>query len=139
LAVRPGGKFGCRQAIRATVSIYPLREPAGYSAPNDPGAIAGNSSIAGALELSQAIDTKISWLPGFSLFAYADYGAVWNPPGVGYGFASLSSLGFGIRTGIGERLFASALVAQPLWYDAELAALGVEQSTRYRFTVALRF
>jgi hemolysin activation/secretion protein len=105
----------------------------------DPGAIAGNSAVAGTFELSQGINTKVSWLPGLSLFAYADYGAVWNPPGVGYGFASLSSAGFGIRTGIGEHLIASALVAQPLWYDAELAALGVEQSTRYRFTVALRF
>jgi hemolysin activation/secretion protein len=105
----------------------------------DPGAVAGNSAVAAAFELSQRIDTKVSWLPGFSLFAYADYGAVWNPPGVGYEFASLSSLGFGIRTGIGEHLIASALVAQPLWYDVELAALGVEQSTRYRFTVALRF
>jgi len=44
----------------------------------------------------------------------------------------------GLRVGITERLAASALVAQPLWYGPELAVFGVEQQTRYRFTIALR-
>jgi len=86
----------------------------------------------------QAIDVGISWLSGLSLFAYFDYGAVWNPPGSLYEYASLASAGFGIRIGIGERLVLSGLVAQPLW-DPELAALGVVQSTRLRFNVALQF
>jgi hypothetical protein len=30
-------------------------------------------------------------------------------------------------------------MAQPLWYDPQLAALGVVQSTRLRFNVALQF
>lgn len=105
----------------------------------DPGAIAGNSAIMVAGEVAQAIETHIPWISDLSLFAYGDYGAVWNPPGIAYPYASLASLGFGLRAGITERLVASALVAQPLWYDPALAALGVEQQTRYRFTIALRF
>jgi hypothetical protein len=33
----------------------------------------------------------------------------------------------------------TALVTQPLYYESQLAALGVEQSTRFRFTMSLRF
>jgi hemolysin activation/secretion protein len=105
----------------------------------DPGAIAGPNSLNVSAEVAQEIDIGTSWLPGLSLFAYFDYGAVWNPPGSLYEYASLASAGFGIRTGIGEHLVASALVAQPLWYDPQLAALGVVQSTRLRFNVALQF
>jgi hemolysin activation/secretion protein len=104
----------------------------------DPGAIAGPNSLNVSAELDQAIDVGISWLSGLSLFAYFDYGAVWNPPGSLYEYASLASAGFGIRIGIGERLVLSGLVAQPLW-DLEFAALGVVQSTRLRFNVALQF
>jgi hemolysin activation/secretion protein len=105
----------------------------------DPGSIAGNSAITVAGEIGHTIATGVKWLSDLTLFAYGDYGAVWNPPGITYPFASLASAGFGLRVGITERLIATALVAQPLWYDPELAALGVDQLTRYRFTVALRF
>jgi hemolysin activation/secretion protein len=104
----------------------------------DPGAIAGNSAVMVAGEVAQTIETHISWLRDLSVFLYGDYGAVWNPAGIAYPYASLASAGFGLRVGITERLVASALVAQPLWYGPELAAFGVEQQTRYRFTIALR-
>lgn len=105
----------------------------------DPGAIGGNSAIMVAGELAQMIKTDISWLSDLSLFVYGDYGAVWNPPESLYSYASLGSVGFGVRFGIGERLVASALVAQPLGYNAQFAALGVDQWTRLRFTMGLRF
>jgi hemolysin activation/secretion protein len=111
----------------------------GFGQAFDPGAIAGNSAVLVSGELAHAIPTGLSWLQDLSLFVYGDYGAVWNPPGVAYPYASLASLGFGVRVGIGERLIATGLVAQPLWYDAELAAFGIEQQTRYRFTIGLRF
>ena len=110
-----------------------------YGRAYDPGAIAGNSAVMVAGEVAQAIETHIPWLKDLNLFVYGDYGAVWNPPGIAYPYASLASVGFGLRMGLTERLIASALVAQPLWYDPELAALGVEQQTRYRFTIGLRF
>lgn len=110
-----------------------------YGRAYDPGAIAGSNSLNVSLELDQTIDVGGSWLSALSLFAYFDYGAVWNAPGSLYEHAQLASAGFGIRVGLTEHVVASALVAQPLWYDAALDALGVRQSTRYRFNLALQF
>jgi hemolysin activation/secretion protein len=107
----------------------------------DPGALAGNNLLAGGFQLTQKIDTHLSWLPELSLFGFIDYGAAWNPPpaGAAYEYSTLSSAGFGLRAGIGERLVATGLVAQPLTYDTRLAALGIEQNMRLRFTLGLRF
>ena len=105
----------------------------------DPGALSGNSLATAALQIGRRIDTGLPWLSELNLFAYADYGAAWNPPGSPYAFASLGSAGAGARASIGKSLVATALVAQPLYYESQLAALGVEQSTRLRFTLSLRF
>jgi len=105
----------------------------------DPGALAGNNLVAGALQIAQRIDTGLGWLPELSLFAFVDHGAAWNPAGSAYEFAALSSAGIGLRVGIGERLMATGLVAQPLSYEPQLAAAGIEQSMRLRFTLGLRF
>ena len=105
----------------------------------DPGGLAGSSLVSGAFQLTKQIDTGLEWLPSLSVFAYADYGAAWNHSGVPYAFASLSSAGAGLSADIGDRLSATALVAQPLGYDSKLAELGIDQSTRVRFTVTLRF
>jgi len=78
-------------------------------------------------------------VPELSLLGFIDYGAVWNPNGTIYEHAALSSAGFGVRVGLGERLIATGLVAQPLTYDSRLDALGVEQTMRLRFTIGLRF
>jgi hemolysin activation/secretion protein len=119
-------------------AVVPSYGGLGFGRAYDPGALAGNSAIMLAGELAQAVETHIAWLQDLSLFAYGDYGAAWNPPGIAYPYSSLASVGLGLRVGITERLVASALVAQPLWYGPELAVFGVEQQTRYRFTIALR-
>jgi hemolysin activation/secretion protein len=105
----------------------------------DPGALAGNSLAAAALQIGQHIDTGLPWLSDLNLFAFADYGAAWNPAGSPYEFASLGSAGVGLRAAIGENLVLTALVAQPLYHESQLAALGVQQSTRLRFSLSLRF
>jgi hemolysin activation/secretion protein len=105
----------------------------------DPGALAGSSLASGAVQLTKQIDTGLPWLHSLTLFAYADYGAAWNHSGAPYAFASLSSAGAGLSADIADRLSVTALVAQPLTYDSRLAALGVDQSTRLRFTLSLRF
>ena len=107
----------------------------------DPGALAGNDLVSASFQLTQQIDTHLDWLPELALFGFVDYGAAWNPPPAPapYEFATLSSAGFGLRVGLGERLIATGLVAQPLTYDTRLAALGQVQNTRLRFTLGLRF
>jgi len=105
----------------------------------DPGALAGNSLATTALQVGQHIDTGLPWLSDLNLFAFADYGAAWNPAGSPYGFASLASAGAGVRAAIGDNLVVTALVAQPLYYESQLARLGIEQSTRLRFSLSLQF
>ena len=105
----------------------------------DPGALAGNSLATAALQIGQHIDTGLPWLSDLNLFAFADYGAAWNPAGSPYGFASLASAGAGVRAAIGDNLVVTALVAQPLYYESQLARLGIEQSTRLRFSLSLQF
>ena len=95
--------------------------------------------LAWLAEIGQRIDTGLPWLSDLTVFAYADYGAAWNSPGSPYEFASLASAGAGVRAVIGENLIATALVAQPLYNESQLDALGVDQSTRLRFSLSLRF
>jgi hemolysin activation/secretion protein len=133
--VQFNGQYAFTPLPAALVAAYGGRV---YGQAYDPGVIGGNSAIMVTGELAQKIGTGTSWLSDLSLFAYGDYGAVWNSQQTPYPHASLASVGFGIRVGIGERLVASGLVAQPLWYDAALAGLGVDQWTRYRFTIGLR-
>jgi hypothetical protein len=121
----PLSSFLARLRIRLTPCCLPISEaesgPARYS-----------RSIASQSTLLRSVIS----LP---LFGFADYGAAWNPAGAPYKFASLGSAGFRVRTGIGERLIGTVLLAQPLTYDSKLATLGVRQSTRVRFTLGLQF
>ena len=72
--------------------------------------VSGDDLVIGSF--SQQIDTRLDWLPELSLFAFIDYGAVWNPPPApaAYEFATLASAGTGVRIGIGERLIATGLL-----------------------------
>ncbi len=56
-----------------------------------------------------------------SLLAFIDYGAVWDRTAAPYEFAAALRLpaGFGVRVGLGERLIATGLVAQPLTYELQ--------------------
>ena len=90
----------------------------------DPGALAGNSLATAALQIGQHIDTGLPWLSDLNLFAFADYGAAWNPAGSPYEFASLGSAGAGVRAAIGDNLVVTALVAQPLYYESPARRLG---------------
>jgi hemolysin activation/secretion protein len=58
------------------------------------------------------IKTDINWLTHLSLFGFVDYGAVWNPPDRDYEFASLGSVGSGVRSVAGH-FNAMAYVAAP--------------------------
>jgi hemolysin activation/secretion protein len=111
----------------------------GFGRAFDPGALAGHDLVSATLPITQQIDTGLQWLPRLNLFAFADYGAVWNPAPSPYKFASLGSAGVGLSVPIGERLIATGLVAQPLKHEHQLTALGVEQSTRLRFTLGVKF
>jgi hemolysin activation/secretion protein len=106
-----------------------------YSRAFDSASITGDDGIAAAFELRQAIDTPMTWLTDLSLFGFVDYGAVWNPPDRDYEFASLGSVGAGIRAGIGNHLNAMAYIATPYKDEPQLGAEG----TVFRIAVGARF
>jgi len=107
-----------------------------YGRAFDNGAIAGETGYALAFEMSKDLDLGIDWLTGFSVFAYVDYGAVWNPPGRGgYDAAAVGSAGGGFRARVGPHASLATWVAIP--YKDE-PSLGVE-GTRVRFTAGMQF
>jgi hemolysin activation/secretion protein len=101
----------------------------------DSGSVTGDDGVAVAFELRQGINTDIAWLTNPSLFGFVDYGAVWNPPGRDYEFASLGSVGAGIRAGVGNHFNLTAYVATPYKDEAKLDVEGV----LFRFALGARF
>ncbi|MBS7544102.1 ShlB/FhaC/HecB family hemolysin secretion/activation protein [Ancylobacter oerskovii] len=129
------GQYGFTPLPDALLTAYGGE---GFGPAYDPAAIVGNSGASVGLKLSQSIDAKLSWLSDFSLFGTIDYGAVWNRSAIPYDFADLGSVGLGVQGTINDHLTAMVMVATPLWYDDTLSALGVEQGTAVRFSLAFR-
>jgi hemolysin activation/secretion protein len=75
------------------------------------------SWFAAALEVSHTFKVPGPLVSNFSLFAFVDYGAVWNHDvSVAYLDETLGSVGFGVRGRIGGKIDAQVLVAIP-WED----------------------
>ena len=107
-----------------------------YGRAFDGSTITGEDGAAVAFEIGKQIDTGIDWLAGFTLFAFADYGAVWNDPGVGqYRFAAVGSAGAGVRTRLGKHGTATLYFATPYLDTAKASDMG----TRVRFTAGVRY
>lgn len=107
-----------------------------YGRAFDGGTITGEDGVAAALEIGKRIDTGVAWLQGFTIFAFGDYGAVWNDPGVApYEFAALGSYGGGIRSRLGRHGSVAAYVAAP-WINT---AKGTDPGVRFRFTAGVRY
>lgn len=96
----------------------------------------GDSGIALAVEVSQPVETGVPGLGSTALFAFADYGVVWNHDvSVDYTRQAMGSIGIGVRGRIGDNVSAQALVAVP-WED-ELAL--TDTGTRLFFKLAASF
>lgn len=105
-----------------------------YGRAFDGSTITGEDGVAASLEIGRRFETNVAWLSGFTVFAFADYGAVWNDGGP-YSFAAIGSAGGGIRSRVGRHGSVTAFVATPYLDTANLNDAG----TRFRFTAGLRY
>ncbi|MCB1487210.1 MAG: ShlB/FhaC/HecB family hemolysin secretion/activation protein [Bauldia sp.] len=107
-----------------------------YGRAFDGSTISGKDGAAAAFEIGKRIDLGIDWLAGFTLFAFADYGAVWNGPNEGqYGYAAVGSAGAGVRTRLGRHGMVAAYFATPYLDTADAS----DMSTRFRFNAGFRY
>ena len=102
----------------------------------DGSALSGDSGIAGMVEVNQGVDLKVDWLGRTALFAFADYGELWNRDvAVDYTHASLGSAGFGLRARMADRVQGQVMLAVPWQVDDEIDDPG----TRVFFRLAAEF
>lgn len=102
----------------------------------DGSALSGDSGIAGMVEINQGVDLKVDWLGRTALFAFADYGELWNRDvAVDYTHASLGSAGFGLRARMADRVQGQVMLAVPWQVDDEIDDPG----TRVFFRLAAEF
>lgn len=107
-----------------------------YGQAFDGASLSGDSGIAGTVEINQGVDLKLDWLGRTAVFAFADYGELWNRDvSVDYAHAALGSAGFGVRARVAERVQGQVMLAVPWQVDDEIDDPG----TRVFFRVAAEF
>lgn len=79
----------------------------------DPSEISGDRGVAGRIELRYDGTTDNSWLSRYQLYAFGDYGIVWNQVADTYQSVDLGSYGAGIRITLNEHVSAYAELAAP--------------------------
>lgn len=122
------------QALPAVVQMNLGGDP--YGRAFDGLVASGDSGIAAALELTRNIKLPGSVVTNFGLFAFIDYGAVWNyDVSAPYIVETLGSAGFGVRGAIGGRVNTQVLVAVP-WEDTAVLA---NTGTRVYFKLGASF
>ncbi|MGX1306837.1 hemolysin activation/secretion protein [Amorphus suaedae] len=106
-----------------------------YGQAFDGAALSGDSGIAGTVEINQGVDLRVDWLGRTALFAFADYGKLWNRDvAIDYTEASLGSAGFGLRALVADHLRGQLMLAVPWEADAV-----DDPGTRVFFRLAAEF
>lgn len=79
----------------------------------DPSEIAGDRAIAARTELRFDHTLDRGWLKNIQLYAFGDYGIVWNQSTNGYVSTDLGSVGGGLRLTLSDRISAYGELAVP--------------------------
>ncbi|MBV8169354.1 MAG: ShlB/FhaC/HecB family hemolysin secretion/activation protein [Alphaproteobacteria bacterium] len=111
---------------------------ASYLRAYDPSELAGDSGVAGKLELQFGRKPDAWWLNSYQLYGYYEIGRVWNrAPGAGErAAASATAVGIGARLVITENISASLELAKPL---ARPVATEGDKDPRVFFGLVARF
>src|SRR5204863_667427 len=88
---------------------------ASYGRAFETGAVAGDSGIAGMLQLTRTFD-KIPWVKGSEAYAFIDGGRLWleDRPGLTASDYDIGSAGAGVRFGVSDKASVSLEIAQAI-------------------------
>lgn len=104
----------------------------------DPSELTGDSGVGASLELQFNHAPGLSFLRSYQVYAFYDFGVVWNDDTNFERRESLASAGAGVRTNLTEWLAADFEVAQPLTKELENRADN-RDSERYFFRLTTQF
>jgi len=108
-----------------------------YGRAFDSSEITGDRGYAVRAEVQYAVPPLHDWLSYAQLYAFSDYGSVWNyEAGSRHGRQSLASAGGGVRFGLVERLDATVELAKPFMRSPFTTQ---DRGVRAFFSLATRF
>ena len=135
LLVRVGGQYGFTELLSTEeFEIGGVTFGRGY----DPSELTGDSGLGSSVELQYNNAPGLSFLNSYQVYAFYDFGVVWNTDPNVAGEESLASAGVGVRTNLTNWLSADFEVAQPLTRQLENRADN-KDSERYFFRLTGQF
>ncbi|WP_417451405.1 ShlB/FhaC/HecB family hemolysin secretion/activation protein [Kordiimonas sp.] len=85
-----------------------------YGRAFDPSEISGDRGAAGRAELRYDAAANLNWLTRYQVYAFADYGVVWDHTDTGYISTDLGSTGAGLRLTLSRNISAQFELATPI-------------------------
>ena len=135
LLARVAGQYGFTELLSTEeFEIGGLTFGRGY----DPSELTGDSGVGASVELQFSQAPGWTFLQSYQLYAFYDFGVVWNTDSNTPSQESLASAGIGVRTNLTDWLFADFEVAQPLTRELENRADN-RDSERYFFRLTGQF
>lgn len=137
LLARVGGQYGFDDELLSTeeFEIGGLTFGRGY----DPSELTGDSGLGAQLELQFNQAPGLTVLQSYQLYAFYDFGVVWNSDSNTPSQASLASAGLGVRTNLNEWLSVDLEVAKPLTRDPANRSVSDPDREYYFFRVTGQF
>ncbi len=137
LLARVGGQYGFDDELLSTeeYEIGGLTFGRGY----DPSELTGDSGLGASLELQFNQAPGLTVLQSYQLYAFYDFGVVWNSDSNTPSQESLASAGLGVRTNLNEWLSVDLEVAKPLTRDPANRSVSDPDREYYFFRVTGQF
>jgi hemolysin activation/secretion protein len=110
-----------------------------YGRGYDPSEITGDRGIAAKLELQYSDTIKLPALESYQLYAFYDFGKVWQTEDVTGGSASLASTGIGARANVTDWLTGTLEAAKPLTRAVSTADTDEGTDPRVFFSLTARY
>ena len=137
LLAQVGGQYGFDDELLSTeeFEVGGLTFGRGY----DPSELTGDSGLGTTVELQFNQAPGLSFLQSYQVYAFYDFGVVWNSDTNTPSQASLASAGVGVRTNLTDWLSVDLEVAKPLTREPANRSISDPDAERYFFRVTGQF